>query len=100
MTKVQELYDREGQSAWLDNLKRSYLRSGELQRLVDGGVRGVTSNPTIFQKAIAGSEDYDEQFAELSKRKSVEDAYWDLVVDDIVGALGVLRPVYDSSGGD
>jgi len=100
MTKLQELYDREGQSAWLDNLKRGYLRSGELQRLVDGGIRGVTSNPTIFQKAIAGSDDYDEQFAQLSKQKSVEDAYWDLVVQDIRSALAILRPVFDESGGE
>jgi transaldolase len=101
MTKLQELYEQQGQSAWLDNLKRGYLRSGQLQRLVDEGIRGVTSNPTIFQKAISGSDDYDAQFRELAKTMTVEEAYWELVVDDIVNALGVLRPVYDSSdGGD
>src|SRR3954453_2689333 len=101
MTKLQELFQQEGQSPWLDNLKRGYLTSGELKRLVDGGIRGVTSNPTIFQKAISGSADYDDQFRSLVATKSVEDAYWELVVDDITNALAVLRPVYDQSkGGD
>ena len=83
MTKLHDLYREQGQSPWIDNLRRSYLTQGRLQELVDQGIRGVTSNPTIFQKAIAGGNDYDEQFAALTKTKSVEDAYWDLVVDDI-----------------
>ncbi|HVF73568.1 MAG TPA: transaldolase [Acidimicrobiales bacterium] len=99
MTKLHDLYDQYGQSAWLDNLKRGYLTSGELQRLVDAGIRGVTSNPTIFQKAIAGSADYDDQFRELLKQHTVEDAYWGMVVKDVTDALAVLRPVYDSSNG-
>jgi transaldolase len=99
VTTLQQLFAEQGQSPWLDNLKRAYLRDGTLQRLVDQGIRGVTSNPTIFQKAIAGSADYDEQFAEAIKRESVEDAYWDLVVDDIQHACDLLRPVYDESGG-
>src|SRR3954469_899546 len=99
MTKLQELFRSEGQSPWLDNLKRSYLSGGDLQRLVDDGIRGVTSNPTIFQKAISGSADYDDQFGSLVKAHSVEDAYWTLVVDDITGACKVLRPVHDESGG-
>src|SRR5438477_780244 len=99
MTKLQDLYTQQGQSPWLDNLKRGYLRSGRLQELVDDGIRGVTSNPTIFQKAISGSSDYDDQFAELIKKLPVEQAYWTMVIDDITDALGVLRPVHDSSGG-
>ncbi|HEV7720766.1 MAG TPA: transaldolase [Iamia sp.] len=100
MTKLHELYDEQGQSPWLDNLRRSFLRSGELAAWVDKGVRGVTSNPSIFQKAIAGSADYDEQFAEgLDRGLSVEDIYWELVVQDIEGALAVLRPVHDASRG-
>ena len=59
----------------------------------------MTSNPTIFAKAIAGQDTYDDQFGALIKTKSVEDAYWDLVIDDIEGALAILRPVYDSSAG-
>ena len=66
--------------------------------LVAKGIRGVTSNPTILAKAIAGQDTYDAQFGTLIKTKSVEDAYWDLVIHDIDGALAILRPVYDSSG--
>ena len=99
MTRLHDLYDQHGQSPWLDNLKRHYLVSGELQRLVDAGIRGVTSNPTIFQKAIAGSADYDDQFRELLAQHTVEDAYWGMVVKDVGDALAVLRPAYDSSGG-
>ena len=98
--RLSDLFDREGQSAWLDNLKRSYLTSGELDRIVAGGVRGLTSNPTIFQKAIQGSQDYDEQFTALIRtRMSVLDAYWELVIHDILGALTAFAPVYASSGG-
>jgi transaldolase len=99
-TKLRQLFREQGQSPWLDNLKRGYLVSGELARMVERGIRGITSNPTIFQKAIAASGDYDKQFEALSRRhESVEDAYWDLVIDDIEHALRVLRAVYDESGG-
>jgi transaldolase len=101
VTTLQRLFDEQGQSPWLDNLRRGYFRDGTLQRLVDEGIRGVTSNPTIFQKAIAASSDYDEQFADATSRLSVEDAYWELVLDDIRHACDVLRPVFDASqGGD
>lgn len=100
MTKLQELYEQQGQSPWLDNLSRDYLRTGKLAQLVASGIRGVTSNPTIFAKAIESGSAYDEQFAELLRNHSVEDAYWEMVVDDIRHALVVLRPVCDSSGGD
>src|SRR6266545_1059954 len=100
MTKLHRLYDEQGQSPWLDNLTRPYLRDGTLARLVADGIRGVTANPTIFAKAIQGSDAYDEQFAALTAAgRSVSDAYWDLVVDDIVDALGLLRPTFDASGG-
>ena len=99
MTRLKELHELEGQSPWLDNLKRDYLTDGTLQRLVADGIRGVTSNPTIFQKAIAGGSAYDEQFARLITAHSVEDAYWGMVTKDISDALDVLRPVYDASGG-
>ena len=100
MTRLQDLYSDQGQSPWLDNLQRGWLTSGELARWVERGVRGITSNPTIFQKAIANSPLYDEQFGDLVGRgSSVDDAYWDLVADDIEGALSLLRPVYDESGG-
>ncbi|HTZ08322.1 MAG TPA: transaldolase [Acidimicrobiales bacterium] len=99
MTRLHDLYELQGQSPWLDNLRRDYLHNGTLQKLVDEGVRGVTSNPTIFAKAIEGSADYDEQFRQLLADRDVKSAYWDLVVTDIRGALAVLRPVYDASDG-
>ena len=100
MTKLHDLYEQQGQSPWLDNLRRDYLRDGHLAALVDQGIRGVTSNPTIFAKAIEGGSAYDEQFADLLRSHSVEEAYWELVADDITGALDVLRPVSESSGGE
>jgi transaldolase len=98
-TRLHELYDDQGQSPWIDNLTRAGIRSGQLQSLVDRGVRGVTSNPTIFQKAISGSADYDEQFRSLLRNHTVDSAYWELVFQDIGDALAVLRPLYDQSGG-
>ena len=101
MTKLQDLYATHGQSPWLDNLKRGWLTSGELKRWVERGVRGVTSNPTIFAKAISGAADYDDQFGTLVRDGvSVEQSYWELVKSDIEEALAVLRPVYDSCGGN
>ncbi len=99
MTRLHDLFDQQGQSPWLDNLRRDWLQDGTLAGLVDQGIRGITSNPTIFAKAIAGQDTYDDDFGRLIKTKSVEDAYWDLVVDDIDAALAVLRPTYDASGG-
>jgi transaldolase len=99
MTTLNQLYEEHGQSPWLDNLRRDWLRGGQLADYFGQGIRGVTSNPTIFAKAIAGEDDYDEQFASLIATMSVQDAYWELVIDDIVGALGLLRPLFDQSGG-
>jgi len=99
VTNLQALYAQHGQSPWVDNLQREWLRSGHLAELVKTGVRGVTSNPTIFAKAISGEDDYDEQFRSLIGSMTIEQAYWELVVTDIVDALAVLRPVYVESGG-
>jgi transaldolase len=78
--RLRDLSDVYGQSPWLDNLQRSYLTSGKLQDLVGSGVRGLTSNPTIFQKAIQGSTDYDAQFKSLmDSGLSVIDAYWEKI---------------------
>src|SRR5437763_14459934 len=99
MTKLHELFDQQGQSPWIDNLKRAFLTSGRLAELVGQGVRGVTSNPTIFAKAIEGGDDYDDQYRGLTEKMSVDEAYWELVIDDIINALGVLRPLYDPNGG-
>jgi transaldolase len=100
MGRLHDLYELEDQSPWLDNLKRGWITSGELGRWVERGVRGLTSNPTIFQKAIADSPDYDEQFGDLvGSGRSVEQSYWELVTTDIAGALSILRPVHDASDG-
>jgi transaldolase len=104
MNRIAALYDDYGQSPWLDNLRRGYLTSGELEAIRDRGVRGLTSNPSIFQKAISGSSDYDEQFAELRSAApatgtSIADDYWSLVIRDIHGACDVFSPVHDDSDG-
>ncbi len=99
MNRLHALYAEQGQSPWLDNLRRDWLRDGTLARFVESGVRGVTSNPTIFAKAISGEDDYDEQFDALIAKGTIEDAYWDLVIDDIDHALALLRPVYDECSG-
>ena len=89
------------QSPWLDNLKRGYITSGQLQKLVDRGIRGLTSNPTIFQKAIQGSPDYDAQFMELvnGAEHPILDDYWSMVLQDINSALDIFEPVYDATDG-
>ncbi|MGO9455757.1 MAG: transaldolase [Acidimicrobiales bacterium] len=99
MTKLHDLYRQAGQSPWLDNLRRDWLTGGRLAEMVGQGVRGITSNPTIFAKAISGEADYDEQFRSLVPGHTVEEAYWELVISDIEGALEVLRPLHEESGG-
>jgi transaldolase len=99
MTKLHELAEL-GQAIWLDYISRSLITSGELQKLVDQGLRGVTSNPSIFEKAIAGSADYDEDLNRLvSDGRSVAEIYEDLAMADIRSAADILRPVYEKSGG-
>jgi transaldolase len=91
-----------GQSIWYDNISRQLLRNGELQRMVDQGLRGVTSNPTIFEKAISGSDAYDEQIRLLLGRTpapSTGEIISELMVQDIRDAADVLRPVCESTGG-
>jgi transaldolase len=90
-----------GQSPWYDNLARSLLAGGGLQRLIDDdGIRGVTSNPTIFEKAMASGDGYDDELQKCAAEGlSIEDSYWRLVVDDVGHAADLLRPTYDSTGG-
>jgi transaldolase len=100
MTRLRALYDEQGQSPWLDNLTRPYLNDGTLAALVARGVRGVTANPTIVARAIEASDAYDGQFeALMSAGHTVQDAYWELAIDDVVHALEVLRPTFDASDG-
>jgi transaldolase len=90
-----------GQSPWYDNLARSLLQDGGLRRLIDeDGIKGVTSNPTIFEKAMAAGEGYDEELKACAQDGlSIEDSYWRLVVDDVGTAADMLRPVFDATGG-
>ncbi len=98
-SRLHQLYHDHGQSPWVDNLTRAMLASGRLSRLVDMGVRGVTSNPTIFAKAFQEGAHYDAKFFDLIAVHTPEDAYWELVVEDVVNALEVLEPVHADSGG-
>jgi transaldolase len=99
-SRLADLFEKYGQSPWLDNLRRSYITTGQLERYVELGVRGLTSNPTIFQKAIQDSADYDEQLLELSTRKlSLTETYWELVLKDISDAADVFSRVFRESDG-
>lgn len=98
--QLQQLLD-DGQSVWLDNLRRSMFASGELQRMIDRGLRGMTSNPTIFEKAIGAGNDYDQQLRGLvGSEKNAEALFWDLAIADIQHACDAFAPVYQSSGGN
>ncbi len=97
-----ELLD-EGQSIWLDYIRRDMLDSGELAKLVGEGVRGVTSNPSIFEAAIADTDLYDEDIRALVESDSADDPksiFEALAIEDITRACDVLRPVYDASNGN
>ncbi|MFZ0882847.1 MAG: transaldolase family protein, partial [Candidatus Acidiferrales bacterium] len=89
-----------GQSVWLDYIRRNLLTTGELKRLIEeDGLRGMTSNPTIFEKAITGSTDYTKTLEELEKRKDLDakGRYEELAIKDIQDAADFLRPVYEKS---
>jgi transaldolase len=90
-----------GTSVWLDQIRRSLITSGELERLVhEDSLRGVTSNPAIFEKAILGSTDYDEQLGELAAQgMSARQIYEEIAILDVQLACDVLRQVWDDAGG-
>jgi transaldolase len=100
MTKAHDLHSN-GQSIWLDYIRRQFVKDSDgLRKVVDEGVRGVTSNPAIFMKAIANSSDYDKQMQILvGEGKSTEEIYEALAVQDIQNAADILRSVYDESDG-
>ena|SRR5579883_2319756 len=91
-----------GQSIWLDNIRRSMFASGELHKLIANGLRGMTSNPTIFEKAIDSGNDYDEQLKSLvGKVSDPQMLFEEFAIDDIRHALDEFRPLYDeTNGGD
>ena len=89
-----------GQSIWLDNIRRSMFPSGELQKLIDAGLRGMTSNPTIFEKAIGSGNDYDRQLSSLiGKEHDPQTLFEALAVQDIRSACDLFRPLYDTTKG-
>ena len=97
-TNAQRTYSEFGQSIWYDNVQRGSLKSGQFRQLVAAGVRGCTSNPTIFQQAISRSSDYDSSITALTKRGASTDAiYHELVIEDIRAAADDLREVYETS---
>jgi transaldolase len=100
VSTLHDLWTDGGQSPWLDNLRRDWIRDGELARWVERGVRGVTSNPSIFQKAMTSGDAYDEQFRSLvADGTSTEDAFWAMAIADIHEALALLAPLHAASGG-
>lgn len=88
-----------GQSVWLDNIRRSMFASGDLQRLIDLGLRGMTSNPTIFEKAIGSGSDYDEQLRELVDETDPSAVFEALAIRDIRSACDLFRHVWDATQG-
>ncbi|UCH19841.1 MAG: transaldolase [Deltaproteobacteria bacterium] len=99
MSKMNELAEL-GQSIWFDYIRRSLITSGELKDLVAQGLRGVTSNPSIFEKAIAGSADYDSDLEQLiDSNKTIHEIYESLALVDIAMAAEQLKPVYESTQG-
>jgi len=99
MTKLHELAEL-GQSIWYDNIRRPLIEDGGLQALVDSGVAGVTSNPSILEKAIAGSSDYDQALAWMvGQDLSDVELYEALAIEDIQRAADILRPVYERTAG-
>jgi len=100
--ELQNIYREHGMSLWLDNLSRDLLAADGLPRLIEQlGVRGVTSNPAIFKKAIVGSEAYQDDIRALrSQYPQVEDLYEHLVVSDVQRACDLLRPVWEQSNGE
>jgi transaldolase/glucose-6-phosphate isomerase len=97
-TPITEL-KRLGQSVWLDQLDRRMIRSGELERYRDAGVSGVTANPTIFAKALEGSEVYANDVSRrLARGEDAESVLWDLLVEDVQAAADIFRPAFDREG--
>ncbi len=98
---ILEIENQYGQSIWMDNLSRDIIESGELkQSIADKGIKGITSNPAIFEKAIAGNKIYDRAIeAGIKANKSVQEIYEDLVFTDIRNACDIFMPVYEETDG-
>src|SRR5215218_3094186 len=95
-TNLHRLLAEYGQSPWLDNIRRGMLTNGEMQRYIDDGIVGVTANPTIFEKAIGGSTDYDTAIEELVRADTEIDAIYESVaIQDIQDTCDMFRPVWE-----
>ncbi len=100
MTNNVQSIQQLGQSVWYDNISRGLIRSGGLQKLIDQGVSGLTSNPTIFEKAISGGNDYDDALLALADSdKTSDETFEALAIEDIRAAADLLRPTYDACDG-
>lgn len=97
MNSLKALYEKAGQSPWIDNLSRAWITSGRIEELRELGVRGLTSNPTIFAKAISNSDDYDVEFSSLMSTMDTRSAYWKMACEDVAAAADILREVYEAS---
>src|SRR5215212_9559560 len=96
LAKMREL----GQAPWVDELSREVIENGSLRRMIDDGIVGVTSNPAIFQKAVAGSDLYDEQLGELAEREDdPKQMFWEVARKDIQDACDIFMPVHEETGG-
>jgi transaldolase len=99
MTSIQELA-KVGQSIWIDNINRSMIESGKLKQMIAQGLLGMTSNPTIFEKAISSSSDYDQKIRDFCQAgKSSFEIYDELTVRDVQEAADLFLPVYKSTNG-
>jgi transaldolase len=97
LRRMQEL----GQAPWMDELSREDIKNGGLQRMIEDGIVGVTSNPAIFQKAIAGSDLYDGQLQELARNEDdPKEMFWGIAQTDIRDACDIFMPVYERTGGE
>src|SRR6201992_191179 len=101
MNRLKSLADH-GQAVWLDFLSRGFIAQGGLKKLVDDdGLRGVTSNPSIFEHALGHSDEYDDAIGQMLKAQDygVGEIFERLAIEDIKSATDVLKPVYDATGG-
>ena len=99
VNRLVEMYEKYGQSPWIDNLSRAWINSGRITELKDLGIRGLTSNSTIFANAIAKSDDYDKEFLELIKTTDTKTAYWQMACEDVASAADSLSEIYSNSKG-
>jgi transaldolase/glucose-6-phosphate isomerase len=99
MNNIQQVQQL-GQSVWLDYIRRGLIKSGELKQLIDEGISGLTSNPTILEKAIIGSTDYDDELIKLAEAKKTDEQIYEIMaMEDIRSAADLLRPIYDRTAG-